>query len=213
MHSKNKITVSYRPKLLNSWQAWFRIEDLVTKETAVREQQIYYGNGAFGKGMLMFLSGFDLMGATMYSSEVKYKGNAKAVVQRCSVKKVFLNISQNSQENTCARFSFLIKLQTWCLQFYYKRDCHRCFPVNFAIFLRTPFFYRTPLVAAYGNDLFFQFLFCWTTGNADLKKYMVRFALTSRCLLHFAKTRDERNLLSPPRMFYRKVTNNFKILT
>ena len=36
----------------------------------------------------------------------------EAVVQRCSVKKVFLEISQNSQENTCARVSFLIKLQT-----------------------------------------------------------------------------------------------------
>ena len=35
----------------------------------------------------------------------------EAVVQRCSVKKVFLEISQNSQENTCARVSFLIKLQ------------------------------------------------------------------------------------------------------
>ena len=34
-----------------------------------------------------------------------------AVVQRCSVKKVFLKILQNSQENTCARVSFLIKLQ------------------------------------------------------------------------------------------------------
>ena len=33
----------------------------------------------------------------------------EAVVQRCSVKKVFLEISQNSQENTCARDSFLIK--------------------------------------------------------------------------------------------------------
>ena len=28
----------------------------------------------------------------------------------CSVKKVFLEILQNSQENTCARVSFLIKL-------------------------------------------------------------------------------------------------------
>ena len=28
-----------------------------------------------------------------------------------SVKKVFLEISQNSQENTCTKFSFLIKLQ------------------------------------------------------------------------------------------------------
>ena len=36
------------------------------------------------------------------------KRNAEAVVQRCTVKKVFLKISQNSQENTCARVSFLI---------------------------------------------------------------------------------------------------------
>ena len=33
------------------------------------------------------------------------------VAQSCSVKKVFLVISQNSQENTCARVSFLIKLE------------------------------------------------------------------------------------------------------
>ena len=36
----------------------------------------------------------------------------RAVVQRCSVKKLFLEISQNSQENTSTRVSFLIKLQT-----------------------------------------------------------------------------------------------------
>ena len=35
----------------------------------------------------------------------------ETVTQRCSVKKAFLEISQNSQENTCARVSFLIKLQ------------------------------------------------------------------------------------------------------
>ena len=29
-----------------------------------------------------------------------------AVVQRCSVKKVFLKMSQNSQENICTRISF-----------------------------------------------------------------------------------------------------------
>ena len=40
---------------------------------------------------------------------------SEAVVQRCSVKKVFLEISQNPQENTCVKASFLInliKLQT-----------------------------------------------------------------------------------------------------
>ena len=31
---------------------------------------------------------------------------AEAVAQRCSVKKVFLEISQNSQENACARVFF-----------------------------------------------------------------------------------------------------------
>ena len=40
-----------------------------------------------------------------------YPQTPKAVAQTCSVKKVFLEISQNSRENTCARVSFLIKLQ------------------------------------------------------------------------------------------------------
>ena len=33
---------------------------------------------------------------------------SEAVARRCSVKKVCLEISQNSQENTCARASFLM---------------------------------------------------------------------------------------------------------
>ena len=48
----------------------------------------------------------------------------EAVAMRCSVKKVFLEISQNSQENTCAKVS-LLKRRFW----------HRCFPVNFVKFL------------------------------------------------------------------------------
>ena len=43
---------------------------------------------------------------------------AEAVVQRCSAKKVFLEISQNSQENTCARVSFFFYLQASGLQLY-----------------------------------------------------------------------------------------------
>ena len=37
-------------------------------------------------------------------------------------KKVFLKILQNSQENTCTRVSFFIKLQALGLQLYQKRD-------------------------------------------------------------------------------------------
>ena len=52
----------------------------------------------------------------------------EVVAQRYSVKKVFLEMSKNSQENTWARVSFLI-IRLW----------HRCFPVIFAKFLRAPF--------------------------------------------------------------------------
>ena len=53
---------------------------------------------------------------------------SEAVIRRCSVKKVFSEILQNSQKNTCARDSFS-KNSLW----------HRCFPVNFVKFLKTPF--------------------------------------------------------------------------
>ena len=60
------------------------------------------------------------------------KNGLEAVVQRCSVKKVFLEISQHGWENNCARVSFLIKLQAWDLQtLLKKRLWHRCFPVKF----------------------------------------------------------------------------------
>ena len=35
---------------------------------------------------------------------------------------MFFKITQNAQENTCARVSLLIKLWSWDLQLYWKRD-------------------------------------------------------------------------------------------
>ena len=46
----------------------------------------------------------------------------KAVAQRCFIKKVFFEISQNSQENICARVSFLIKLQDKASNFIKKNS-------------------------------------------------------------------------------------------
>ena len=64
----------------------------------------------------------------------------EAVAQRCSIKKVLLKILQNSQENTCARASFLIKLQAEACNFIEKETLAQVyFPVNFPKFLRTPF--------------------------------------------------------------------------
>ena len=58
---------------------------------------------------------------------------SEAVARRCSVKKMFLEISQNSQENNCARVSLLIKLQASC---------------EFCELSKNTFSYRTPPVAA-----------------------------------------------------------------
>ena len=49
----------------------------------------------------------------------------EAAARKCFVKKVFLEILQNSQENTGNEVSFT------------KRPQHWCFPVNFAKFLKT----------------------------------------------------------------------------
>ena len=56
---------------------------------------------------------------------------------------MFLEISENSREKTCARVSFLITLQASGLRpetLFKKRLWHGCFPVNCAEFLRTSFF-------------------------------------------------------------------------
>ena len=58
---------------------------------------------------------------TMVAQMVQNSVSLKEVIQRCSAKKVFLEISPNLQENTCARDSFLIKLQAPGLQLYQKR--------------------------------------------------------------------------------------------
>ena len=47
--------------------------------------------------------------STYLTSGKRKRSNLEAVAQRCSVKKVFLEISQNLQEITCV--SFLIQLQ------------------------------------------------------------------------------------------------------
>ena len=52
---------------------------------------------------------------------------------------MFLEILQNSQENTCARVSSLISSRHQPATLLKKRFWHRRFPVNFAKFLRTPF--------------------------------------------------------------------------
>ena len=58
--------------------------------------------------------------------------------------KVLLEISQNQQEKTCARVSFLRKLQISAWNLIKKKNLwHRWFPVNFSRFLRIYFLQNT----------------------------------------------------------------------
>ena len=82
----------------------------------------------------------DHIGITCHLSE--------AVFQRFSAKKAFLEISQNSQEKTCTRVSFLIELQSSACNFIKKVTLAEVFPCEFCEISKNIFFYRTPPVAA-----------------------------------------------------------------
>ena len=80
--------------------------------------------------------------------------NLEAVTRSCPVKMVFLKISKNSKENSCVglRPATLLK----------KRLQHRCFPVNFVKYLRTPFLHRTrPVVASWNQKTTFEATIFW----------------------------------------------------
>ena len=51
------------------------------------------------------------LAVSLFNKVAVKKLKVETVVQRCSVKKVFLKILQNSQENAYARVFFSIKLQ------------------------------------------------------------------------------------------------------
>ena len=73
---------------------------------------------------------------------------AEAVVRWCSVKKLFLKIFQSSQENTCARVSFLIKLQAEACNFIKKETLVQVFSCEFWEISKNTFSHRTRPVAA-----------------------------------------------------------------
>ena len=74
--------------------------------------------------------------------------NTEVVAWRCSVKKVFLEISENSQENTCAG---VFSKQSWRPQtsnFIKKETLVQVFSCEFSENSKNTFSYGTPRVAA-----------------------------------------------------------------
>ena len=64
---------------------------------------------------------------------------------------MFLKISQNSQENNCAKVSFLIKLQASACNFIKKETVTQVFSCEFCENFKNKLFFRTILVAASEN--------------------------------------------------------------
>ena len=81
-------------------------------------------------------------------SAAKLSGQmTEAVAQKYSVKKIFLEISQNSQENTCTRVS-LSKLQAGACNFIKKETLAQVFSSEFCEVSKNTFSYGRPPVAA-----------------------------------------------------------------
>ena len=87
---------------------------LVRRNTSYLSEHLYTEPG---KVCLIFEKFFN--GKLLYLSVLKQR--REAVAQRCSFKKVFLEIWQNSHENTYARVSFLMKLQVKANNFIKKK--------------------------------------------------------------------------------------------
>ena len=75
----------------------------------------------------------------------------EAVARRCFLKREFLEVLQNSLENTRARVSFLIKLKADACNFIKKEALTQVFYCRFFKMSKNTFSYRTPLVAASGK--------------------------------------------------------------
>ena len=79
------------------------------------------------------------------NNSVSYRKTSGTVTRRCSVKKVSLTISQNSQGNTCARVSFLIKLRVKTCFFIKEKIVSQMPFSEFSEIFKNILFYKTPL--------------------------------------------------------------------
>ena len=92
-------------------------------------QHIVYYNELYQYGVSSYINFSKIIVSDKNLREVEHSNIFQKQSQRCSVKKAFSKILQNSKENNCVGVK--------------KRPQYRCFPVNFAKFLRTCFLQNT----------------------------------------------------------------------
>ena len=110
-----------------------------------------------------------------------------------------LKISQNSKENTWV--SFLMKLYAEACNVIKKRDWHRCFPANFAKFLKSPFLQNTS-----GGYSCTTFLFI---SNGFISNYPSECNLLSNFYGWIIFNKQQHKIPDIPKMFLEKVFRMF----
>ena len=132
---EKRFFIKYFVNTLNVFREQGEVEEMWIKLTSLEIFAITLNNCQIGR----FIHCISLFRTHLISlicgrlKQFKSSENRQAVAQRCSVKKVFLEISQNSQENTFFRVSLR---PTILLK---KRLSHICFRVSFENIPRTPF--------------------------------------------------------------------------
>ena len=102
-----------------------------------KKQETWYIKLKFGLSLNLSGWTYSTMNNLQYLVPFSPQGPCSGAITRVVLqKKVFFEISQNSQENTCDRVSFCVRASRAALL--KKRPSHRFFPVNFAKFIRTP---------------------------------------------------------------------------
>ena len=86
--------------------------------------------------------------------------------RKCSTRKLFLKISQYSQENTCVGTFFLIKMQGFRTSNFKKKLEHRCFREHWEIF-KNIYFEEHLRTAA--SESFTWFFPAWTNNIGSEK--------------------------------------------
>ena len=101
---------------LGQWDIFLQLIIFIFSKHAVSKKMIYcylcskHSFREFIAAIFPNLSKTSDIWIYMYNFKEVVKVESEAVTRRCSLKQVFLEIYQNSQENTCSRVSFLTKL-------------------------------------------------------------------------------------------------------
>ena len=137
-----------------------------------------------------FLSTGGLVGSQQFKLQylLNYNSNWLFAVyrsshRRCSIIKVFLKITQNSQENFCARVPFLIKLQT--CNFIKKETQTHAFFCEFCEIFKSTFWMTVSVYRVIVQALTFRKKASWFPFTFPLLWYHVMISIAGLCWIMY----------------------------